>query len=479
MIATDLAIVMPELFLAIFAMLGLLAAVYTSKDEMASTLVWATAVVFVAAAFYIGVTGEGTHVAFGGMFVDDAFSRFAKVTILLSGAAVLLVGQDFMAKNDLLRFEYPMLIALATVGMMVMVSAGDLMVLYMGLELQSLALYVVAALRRDSVKSTEAGLKYFVLGALSSGMLLYGASLVYGFAGTTLFSGIIETAMAGDISIGLLFGLVFLIAGLAFKVSAAPFHMWTPDVYEGSPTPITAFFATAPKVAAMALFARVMHDAFGNAVGDWQQIVAFLAVFSMFLGSIAAIGQADIKRLMAYSSIAHMGFALMGLAAGTAQGVEAMLIYMAIYVTMNIGTFAFIMTMEKDGRHITDVSALHSFSSKEPLKAMALLVLMFSLAGVPPLLGFFGKYGVLLAAVDGGLAWLAIAGVIASVIGAFYYLRIVYYMYFGEERDGLDGAMGTVQWTALVGAAVVMVLGIVNLFGIEGLAAAAAETLVR
>ncbi|MFT7254238.1 MAG: NADH-quinone oxidoreductase subunit N [Paracoccaceae bacterium] len=479
MIATDLAIVMPELFLAIFAMLGLLAAVYTSKDEMASTLVWATAVVFVAAAFYIGVTGEGTHVAFGGMFVDDAFSRFAKVTILLSGAAVLLVGQDFMAKNDLLRFEYPMLIALATVGMMVMVSAGDLMVLYMGLELQSLALYVVAALRRDSVKSTEAGLKYFVLGALSSGMLLYGASLVYGFAGTTLFSGIIETAMAGDISIGLLFGLVFLIAGLAFKVSAAPFHMWTPDVYEGSPTPITAFFATAPKVAAMALFARVMHDAFGNAVGDWQQIVAFLAVFSMFLGSIAAIGQTDIKRLMAYSSIAHMGFALMGLAAGTAQGVEAMLIYMAIYVTMNIGTFAFIMTMEKDGRHITDVSALHSFSSKEPLKAMALLVLMFSLAGVPPLLGFFGKYGVLLAAVDGGLAWLAIAGVIASVIGAFYYLRIVYYMYFGEERDGLDGAMGTVQWTALVGAAVVMVLGIVNLFGIEGLAAAAAETLVR
>jgi NADH-quinone oxidoreductase subunit N len=479
MIATDLAIVMPELFLAIFAMLGLLAAVYTSKDEMASTLVWATAIVFVAAAFYIGVTGEGTHVAFGGMFVDDAFSRFAKVTILLSGAAVLLVGQDFMAKNDLLRFEYPMLIALATVGMMVMVSAGDLMVLYMGLELQSLALYVVAALRRDSVKSTEAGLKYFVLGALSSGLLLYGASLVYGFAGTTLFSGIIETAMAGDISLGLLFGLVFLIAGLAFKVSAAPFHMWTPDVYEGSPTPITAFFATAPKVAAMALFARVMHDAFGNAVGDWQQIVAFLAVFSMFLGSIAAIGQTDIKRLMAYSSIAHMGFALMGLAAGTAQGVEAMLIYMAIYVTMNIGTFAFIMTMEKDGRHITDVSALHSFSSKEPLKAMALLVLMFSLAGVPPLLGFFGKYGVLLAAVDGGLAWLAIAGVIASVIGAFYYLRIVYFMYFGEERDGLDGSMGTVQWTALMGAAVVMVLGIVNLFGIEGLAAAAAETLVR
>jgi NADH-quinone oxidoreductase subunit N len=353
------------------------------------------------------------------------------------------------------------------------------MALYIGLELQSLSLYVIASLRRDSVKSTEAGLKYFVLGALSSGLLLYGASLTYGYAGTTLFSGIIQTATAGEMPVGLLIGLVFVMSGLAFKVSAAPFHMWTPDVYEGAPTPITALFATAPKVAAMALFARVVHDAFGGAVGDWQQIVAFLAVVSMFLGAIAAIGQTDIKRLMAYSSISHMGFALMGLAAGTAQGVEAMLIYMAIYVTMNIGTFAFILTMEKDGRPVTEISALSSFASREGTKAMALLVLMFSLAGVPPLVGFFGKYAVLLAAVDAGLVWLAVAGVIASVIGAFYYLRIVYLMYFGEPREGIDGAMPILPYAGLLASAAIMVLGVVNLFGIEAPAAAAAEMLLR
>jgi NADH-quinone oxidoreductase subunit N len=338
---------------------------------------------------------------------------------------------------------------------------------------------VIASLARDSVRSTEAGLKYFILGALSSGLLLFGASLVYGFAGTTQFTGIIESAQGGELSIGLLFGLVFVSAGLAFKVSAAPFHMWTPDVYEGSPTAITALFATAPKVAAMALFARVVHDAFGGAVGDWQQIVAFLSVLSMFLGAIAAIGQTDIKRLMAYSSISHMGFALMGLASGTAQGVEAMLIYMAIYVTMNIGTFAFILTMEKDGRHITQISALSSFASRDGTKALALLVLMFSLAGVPPLVGFFGKYAVLLAAVDGGLTWLAVAGVIASVIGAFYYLRIVYLMYFGEPREGLDGSMPILPYAGLMASAAIMVLGVVNLFGIEAPAAAAAEMLLR
>jgi NADH-quinone oxidoreductase subunit N len=361
-----------------------------------------------------------------------------------------------------------------------MVSAGDLMTLYMGLELQSLSLYVVAALRRDSVKSTEAGLKYFVLGALSSGLLLYGASLTYGFSGTTQFSGIIQTATAGDIPMGLLIGLVFLCAGLAFKVSAAPFHMWTPDVYEGSPTPITAFFATAPKVAAMALFARLLHDAFGEAVADWQQILAFLAVLSMFLGAIAAIGQRDIKRLMAYSSIAHMGFALVGLSAGTAQGVESMLIYMAIYVTMNIGTFAFILSMERDGRHITDISSLNMLSRNEPGKALAMLVLLFSLAGVPPLLGFFGKYGVLLAAVDAGLGWLAVAGAVASVIGAFYYLRIVFYMYFGDPEELLiDGKMSPVHFVFLMGSAAAMVLGIVNLFGLESVAAVAAATLVN
>jgi NADH-quinone oxidoreductase subunit N len=352
------------------------------------------------------------------------------------------------------------------------------MALYMGLELQSLSLYVVAALRRDSVKSTEAGLKYFVLGALSSGMLLYGCSLVYGYAGTTLFSGI-TAAAEGGVGLGLLFGLVFVLAGMAFKVSAAPFHMWTPDVYEGSPTPITAFFATAPKIAAMALFARVAHDAFGQAVKDWSQIVAFLSVASMFLGAIAAIGQRDIKRLMAYSSIAHMGFALMGLAAGTAEGVQAMLVYMSIYVVMNIGTFAFILSMEKDGQPVTDIDALQNYSKQQPGRALAMLVLMFSLAGIPPLVGFFGKYYVLQAAVDGGLAWLAVAGVVASVIGAFYYLRIIYYMYFGEDRDALDSAMPPVGWALLMGCAAIMVVGVVNLFGIEAPALAAAQALVN
>ncbi|WP_293447897.1 NADH-quinone oxidoreductase subunit NuoN [Planktotalea sp.] len=480
MIQADLTIIMPEIILSLFAIAALLGAVYTGKDKFAPMLVWATAGVFVTLALWIGVNGEGTNVAFGGMFNDDAFSRFAKVAILLSSAAVLVMSQEYMERKGLLRFEYPVLVALAVVGMMVMVSAGDLMTLYLGLELQSLSLYVVASLRRDSARSTEAGLKYFVLGALSSGLLLYGASLTYGFAGTTLFSGIIQTASDGSISVGLLFGLVLIISGLAFKVSAVPFHMWTPDVYEGSPTPVTAFFATAPKIAAMGLFARVLYDAFGGVVSDWSQVIALLSLLSMFLGAFAAIGQTNIKRLMAFSSIAHMGYALMGLAAGTALGVQAMLVYMAIYVTMNIGTFAFILSMEKDGQAVTDISALNQYAKREPGKALAMLVLLFSMAGVPPMVGFFGKLYVLQAAYDAGLAWLAIAGVIASVIGAYYYLRIVFFMYFGAEQDdALDKNSSPVLWTFLMGSAAIMVLGLINLFGIEGAAAAAAATLVN
>ena len=480
MISADLNVILPEIILAVFAMLGLLGAVYTSKDKLGGALVWATGILFVLLGLWIAMTGEGTRVAFSGMFIEDSFARFAKVTILFSAAAVLIMSEGYMKARGLLRFEYPMLIALAAVGMMMMVSAGDLMALYMGLELQSLSLYVVASLRRDSVKSTEAGLKYFVLGALSSGLLLYGASLVYGYAGTTLFAGIITTAQTGATSVGLLFGIVFLVAGMAFKVSAVPFHMWTPDVYEGSPTPVTAFFATAPKVAAMALFARVLHDAFGQAVGDWRQIIALLSVLSMFLGAIAAIGQTNIKRLMAFSSIAHMGYALMGLAAGTAFGVQAMLVYMAIYVTMNVGTFAFILMMQKDGAPVTDIGALNMYAKQNPGRALAMLVLLFSLAGVPPMLGFFGKLYVLRAAYEGGLAWLALAGVIASVIGAYYYLRIVFYMYFGEERsEQLDRGTGKVLPIFLAASALIMVLGIVNMFGVEAAAEAAAGALVN
>ncbi|WP_136441456.1 NADH-quinone oxidoreductase subunit NuoN [Pacificoceanicola onchidii] len=480
MISADLNIILPEIVLAVYAMLALVGAVYTGKDKLASALLWGTAGLFVLVAFWIGTVGTPGSTAFDGMFIDDGFARFAKVTILLAAAAVLLMSEGYMSARGLLRFEYPLLVALAAVGMMMMVSAGNLMSLYMGLELQSLSLYVVAALRRDSVKSTEAGLKYFVLGALSSGLLLYGCSLIYGYAGTTDFAGIIAATSDGHLSVGLLIGLVLLISGLAFKVSAVPFHMWTPDVYQGSPTPVTAFFATAPKVAAMGLFARVMFDAFGGATHDWGQVVALLSVLSMFYGAVAAIGQTDIKRLMAYSSIAHMGFALMGLAAGSELGVQAMLIYMAIYVTMNVGTFAFILSMERDGQPVTDIEALGMYSKREPGKALAMLVLLFSLAGVPPLVGFFGKFYVLRAAYEANMAWLAIAGVIASVIGAFYYLRIVYYMYFGEDRaDALDGGKSPVLWGFLMASAVIMVVGVVNLFGIEGAAQAAAATLVN
>ncbi|WP_299427409.1 NADH-quinone oxidoreductase subunit NuoN [uncultured Shimia sp.] len=478
MIQADLNIILPEILLAIYAMLALLAVVYTGKDKMAPMLTWLTAGVFAILAVWIGISGEGENIAFNGMFHDDAFSRFAKVAMLLAGAAVLVMGADYMQRRNMLRFEYPILVALAMVGMMTMVSAGDLMTLYMGLELQSLSLYVVATLRRDGVKSTEAGMKYFLLGALSSGLLLYGSSLVYGFAGTTTFAGIIDAVGHGHTPLGLLFGLTFVISGLAFKVSAVPFHMWTPDVYEGAPTPITAFFATAPKLAAMGLFARVLFDAFGGVVGDWQQIIALLSVLSMFLGAVAAIGQTNIKRLMAYSSIAHMGYALMGLAAGTALGVEAMLVYMAIYVTMNVGTFAFILSMEKDGQPVTDIASLNMYSKQSSGRALALLFLLFSLAGVPPFLGFFGKLYVLRAAYEGGLAWLAIAGVVASVIGAFYYLRIVFYMYFGEEGDALDAPRSLVQQVLLMASAAIMLLGIVNFFGVDAAAQAAAAALM-
>ena len=479
MTSADLNIILPEIILALFAMGGLMAAVYTGKDRVAGLLTWAAAALMLVLGAYIGLTGHGDNVAFGGMFNDDGFARFAKVAILLSGAAVLVMSQEYMARRGLLRFEYPVLVVLSVIGMMMMVSAGDLIALYMGLELQSLALYVVASLRRDSVRSTEAGLKYFVLGALSSGLLLYGASLVYGYSGTTLFSGIIVAAGEGHTSLGLLLGLVFMISGLAFKVSAVPFHMWTPDVYEGSPTPVTAFFATAPKMAAMGLFARLMHDAFGGVTGDWGQVIALISVLSMFLGAIAAIGQTNIKRLMAYSSIAHMGYALMGLAAGTQFGVQALLIYMAIYITMNIGTFAFILSMERDGAPVTDIRSLNLYARAEPGRALAMLILLFSLAGVPPLVGFFGKFYVLRAAYDAGLAWLAIAGVIASVIGAFYYLRIVFIMYFGQEGETLQANRSPILWAFLMGSAAAMLFGVVNLFGIEGAAAAAAATLVQ
>lgn len=478
MLSNDINVILPELVIVGVAIAALMWGVY-SKRDMAEAVLLLIAAVFAGVGFWIGFDGSGTSTAFDGMFVDDAFGRFAKVIMLWSGSAMLLLSREYLRRTKLMKYEFPVLVALAMVGMMMMVSAGDLMALYMGLELQSLSLYVIAAFNRNSLKSSEAGLKYFVLGALSSGLLLYGASLVYGFSGTTSFAGIASVVDGHGMSLGILFGLVFLSTGMAFKVSAAPFHMWTPDVYEGSPTPVTMFFASAPKVAAMVMFARVLHDAFGHIVADWQQILAFLSMASILVGSVAAIGQTNIKRLMAYSSIGHMGFALMGLAAGTQAGVQNMLIYMVIYVVTNVGVFAFILNMERDGQPVTDIKALGLYSRVQPGRAMALAILMLSLAGLPPLVGFFAKFYVLTAAVDAGLTWLAVIGVIGSVIAAFYYLRIVYLMYFGEETEALDGRMPIIHMVFLIVSAGAMVLGIVNLFGLEGMAASAAASLLN
>lgn len=473
MSSTDFFIVLPEVFLAAYALAALVWGVYADPNRAGPFLFWSTSAVLFLVGIWVGVWPDGTREAFGGSFVDDPLSRFGKSLLLFASAVVLLASQDYLKREGVESFEFPVLTALAAVGMMVMVSASDLMVLYVGIELQSLSLYVLAAFERSKSRSTEAGLKYFVLGALSSGLLLYGASLVYGFAGTTLFSGIAAVSEASGVSMGLLYGLVFMAVGMAFKVSAAPFHMWAPDVYEGAPTPATALLATAPKVAAMVLFARLLAEAFGAAADDWRDIVAFLSAFSMLLGAVAAIGQRNIKRLMAYSSIAHIGFALMGLAVWSEQGLQAMLLYMAIYVVMNIGVFAFILSMRHDGRPVTDIGSLAMYSRRAPLRAVALLVLLFSLAGIPPLVGFFAKFYVFVAAVEAGMVWLAVVGAVASVIGAFYYLRIVYYMYFGEERDALDDKMPNFAAGALVACAAAMVAGVFNLFGVPELAGAA------
>ena len=480
MIYNDLSIILPEIFLSLYAMFALIGAVYSSNDKIAQRVTWLTAVIFILLAFWMIFSEAKTEIAFDGMFINDAFSRFSKIVILFSGSVVLIMGQDYMSRRGFLRFEYPLIIALSVVGMMVMVSAGDLMALYMGLELQSLALYVVAAFKRDSLRSTEAGLKYFVLGALSSGLLLYGSALTYGYSGTTLFNGILENVNGTTPTLGLLFGLALVIAGLAFKVSAVPFHMWTPDVYEGAPTPVTAFLATVPKMAAICLFMRVMYDAFGNILGDWQQIIVLLSILSMFLGAFAAIGQNDFKRLLAYSSIAHMGYALIGLAAGTEFGVQSVLEYMTIYITMNIGVFAILMSMQKDGQSVTEIDSLRMISETDPGKAVVLLILLFSLAGIPPMLGFFAKFEVLRAAVNADLIYLAIMGVLASVIGAFYYLKIVYLIYFGELPDTpLDNPKTPILKTIWTASAAIMIFGVISLFGVEEMAKAAASSLLN
>lgn len=434
-LTASLAAASPEIALALAAMGLLLYGVFRG-DQATEQVCWLAVCAFFVALALIAGQSSATAEAFGGMFIVDEFSRFAKALILLGSGLSIVLSLGYMRDEGMARFEYPVLMVLATVGMMMMVSANDLMALYVGLELQSLALYVIAAIKRDSMRATEAGLKYFVLGALSSGMLLYGCSLIYGFAGTTNFSVLATVFTEGfDAPIGLVVGLVFLVAGLAFKVSAVPFHMWTPDVYEGAPTPVTAFFSIAPKIAAMLLFTRAVLAPFADMSDDWQQMVQFLAVASMLLGAFAAIAQTNIKRLMAYSSIGHVGFALIGLAAGTDEGVRGLLVYMTIYLVMNVGAFACILSMRRDGGLTEEINDLAGLAKSRPGLAAGLAILMFSLAGIPPLAGFFGKFYVFLAAVNAGLYPLAVIGVLASVVGAYYYLRIVKLMYFDPPGE--------------------------------------------
>ncbi|WP_442899725.1 NADH-quinone oxidoreductase subunit NuoN [Falsiroseomonas bella] len=424
---------LPEIVLGVSGLFILLGGVIPKKESFFPVSMAVIGALILAAVLVLG-QGEGT--AFLGQYVADNFSRFAKVLILLGAALGLLLALDFNEKAGLGRFEYPVLMLFATLGMMVMVSANDLMSLYIGLELLSLSLYVIAAFDRDNPRSAEAGLKYFVLGALASGLLLYGASLVYGFAGTTNFDRLADALSGDDVGTGVVVGLVFVLAGLAFKVSAVPFHMWTPDVYEGAPTPVTAFFATAPKVAAIALLMHVLIGPFGDLSAQWMQVIWVCSAGSMILGAFAAIGQRNIKRLMAYSSIGHVGYALMGLAVANDTGYRGVLVYMAIYVVMNLGTFAVLIAMRRRGRALEQVEDLAGLGKTDPAMALWMAVFMFSMAGIPPLAGFFGKLYVFLAAVQGGFWTLAVIGIVTSVIASYYYLRIVKVMYFDAAPDG-------------------------------------------
>ena len=427
----------PEIAIAAGAMALLMYGVFRPEnDREAETVGWLAILVLFVAGWLIWRQPAAVERMFEGAFIVDGFARFMKILTLIASAGALVLSFDHMREGKYLKFEYPVLVLLATAGMLMMISAGDLISLYLGLELQSLALYVVAAFRRDDVRSSEAGLKYFVLGALSSGMLLYGASLLYGFTGTTTFAGIAKAAAepGAATNIGLICGLVFLLVGLAFKISAVPFHMWTPDVYEGAPTPVTAFFAAAPKAAAFALLTRVALGAFGGLKPQWQQVITLLAIASMGLGAFAAIGQSNIKRLLAYSSIANMGFALVGLAAGTPEGAQGVLIYLAIYLAMTLGAFACVLSMRRDGKAVETIEDLGGLAQTNLAMAAALAVFMFSLAGIPPLAGFWGKFYVFLAAVRAGLWPLAVLGVLASVVGAYYYLRIIKVMFFDAAQ---------------------------------------------
>ncbi|MDE0174846.1 MAG: NADH-quinone oxidoreductase subunit NuoN [Defluviicoccus sp.] len=457
----ELTLILPELVLVCGAMALLMVGAFAG-DRSYHSVSWVSVLVILGAGVAASATTELRTTLFGDQFVVDAFGHFMKWLVFIGSALAIVMSFGYNRREQIGRPEYPILIVFATLGMSMMISANDLIALYVGLELQSLALYVIAAIRRDSARSSEAGLKYFVLGALSSGMLLYGCSMVYGFAGSTGFETLAGLFSRTDAApeIGVIVGLVFVIAGLAFKISAVPFHMWTPDVYQGAPTPVTAFFAIAPKVAAMALFVRVLVGPFFDLFQQWQQIVVFIAILSMVLGAFAAIWQTNIKRLLAYSSIGHVGFALVGLAAGSTDGVRGIAIYMAVYLVMTAGTFCCVLAMRQNGRMVEDLTDLAGLSRNAPLMALALAIFMFSMAGIPPLAGFFSKLYVFLAAVDAGLYTLAVIGVLTSVVAAFYYLRIVKIMYFDEPAEAFDRPMGR-SLAAIVAVSSVLVVAFI------------------
>jgi NADH-quinone oxidoreductase subunit N len=468
---------LPEMLLAGAAMVLLVLGVL--RGEGSTRLVsWLAILALIAVLVVAQLMGGGRRDGFYGMFVADAFGLFMKTLILAGSAATILLAMRYNESEGIARFEFPVLVMLAGTGMMVMISANDLITLYVGLELQNLALYVVASFDRDSARSSEAGLKYFVLSGLSSGMLLYGISLVYGFAGTTAFVEIARVVAAGNpVSTGIVIGLVFILVGLAFKISAVPFHMWTPDVYEGAPTPVSAFFSVAPKLAAFALLIRFMITPFGALAGEWRQVVVFLSIASMVFGAVAAVAQRNIKRLMAYSSIGHVGYALIGLAAGTRDGIRGILVYLAIYLFMNVGAWAVILCMRRDGRMVEEIADLGGLSRAQPGLALAFAIFLFALSGVPPTAGFFAKLYVFLAAIDSGLVGLAVIGVVASVVAAFYYLRIVRVMYFDEPAGAFDRPVATEVKGVLVVTAIVTLFFLLLPGPVVGAARAAAAAL--
>lgn len=466
----DLAFIWPELILTIGGLITLMLGTFLGDRQVGLYQLSALLTLAAAAASVVALFGVDTTVFSGTLSVDN-FGGFAKLLIYAASFICIIIAPRFF--KDGMRAEYPVLILFAALGMGIMASSRDLMTLYVGLELNSLAAYVLASFMRNDERSTEAGLKYFVLGALASGMLLYGISLLYGFTGTTDFAGIAKV-LSGELNIGLIFGIVFVLAGLGFKISAVPFHMWTPDVYEGAPTPVTTFFATAPKVAAMALMTRVVIDAMGPAIGAWQQIIIFLALASIILGAVGAIGQKNIKRLLAYSSINNVGFMLIGLAAGTQQGVEAVLTYLLVYMVTTLGAFLVVLQLrDADGNYVESIPALAGLSQRRPGLAAAMAVFMLSLAGIPPLFGFWPKLLVFWAAVDANLVPLAVAGIVASVIGAFYYIAIIKTMYFDDKSDTEIPASGGVivedavitasaLWLSVVGYLFIPVLAVVS-----------------